>query len=254
MTEERIIAYLLGVMPEDERERFEEECFSNEDWPEELGRVEEELVEDYLRGELTPEQSRLFKLNYLTTTDRQERFVGSAAMLRYADEQQATPRSFTAATPVEPVSVGWWRGLWGGRPWAGAAAAVLVIMFVGGLAWWFARPRSPAAVALALNVSRSDRAAGPDEGRVKIPSGARELRITLTLPDGSAQAARYRAELVSDDGEVKPSEVVGQDARTVSIVTPVAQLPRGRYALKLFAVEPGGAERRVSGTYFFMVE
>ena len=254
MTEERIIAYLLGVMPEDERERFEEECFSNEDWPEELGRVEEELVEDYLRGEPTPEQSRLFKLNYLTTADRQKRFVGSAAMLRYADEQQAAPRPSTAATPVEPVPVGWWRGFWGGQPWARAAAVVLLIAFVAGLAWWLARPRPPAAVDLALNISRSDRAAGPDEGKVKIPSGARELRITLTLPEGSAQAARYRAELVSEEGEVKPAEAVGQDARTVTVVTPAAQLSRGRYALKLFAAEPGGAERRVSGTYFFTVE
>jgi hypothetical protein len=257
MTEERIIAYLLGAMAEEERERFEEDCFSREQWPEELSLVEDDLVDDYLRGGLGAEQRRLFVQNYLTTEARRARVAVAAALLRHAAEGPDASQEAAAVTPAVPAPAGWWRSLVGGRPWASAFAAVLAVAVAAAGVWWLARggpQEEPAFVALALNVSNSDRAAGPVEGRVNIPPDARELRLTLTLPEGSAQASRYRAELSNEEGEAKPSKVVGHDARAVSVVAPAGQLPRGRYALKLFAAGPDGSERRVGGSYFFKVE
>lgn len=243
-------------MTEEERERFEEECFSQEHWPEELSLVEDDLVDDYLRGESGPERERLFVQNYLTTEARRARVAVAAALLRHsADQPNASPEA-AAVTAVGPAPVGWWSALWGGRSWVRAYAAVLALAVAAAGLWWFARtsPREPVSAALTLNISYGDRAAGPEESRVSIPPGARSLSLTLTLPEGSAQASRYRTELLNQDGEVKPSEVVGHDARAISVLAPTGQLPRGRYALHLFAVSPDGSERRVSGSYFFTVE
>lgn len=255
MTEERIIAYLLGSLPEDELERFEEECFAQEDWPDELAQVEEDLVDDYLRDELTAEQRRLFRQNYLTTDARRERVALAAALLRHVDEEQAAPVTTRAQAPDKPAEAGWWNSFWGGRPWAMAAAALAVVVVVAGV-WWLARsgPAPSPFVALTLNVSRGDRSVGAEEGSVKLPRGTRELRLTLKLPEGSAQAAGYRAELLSEGGEPKPSEVTGQNAQTVSVSIPAARLSGGSYAVRLYSAAPGGEERRVPGNYYFKVE
>ena len=52
MTDERIIAYLLEELPEDDLERFEDECFAQESWPAQINLVEEDLIDAYLRNEL----------------------------------------------------------------------------------------------------------------------------------------------------------------------------------------------------------
>src|SRR5215218_3051501 len=85
MTDERIIAYLLKELPEEELERFEDECFTSEDWPTQISLAEEDLINDYLRKELDPEQRRHFELNYLTTVARMERVRVAAALLRHVD-------------------------------------------------------------------------------------------------------------------------------------------------------------------------
>src|SRR6201989_587549 len=85
MTEERIIAYLLEELPEEEAERFEDECFADESRPEQIKLAEEDLIDEYLRGGLTPERRRRFEENYLTTDARAERVRMAAALLRHVD-------------------------------------------------------------------------------------------------------------------------------------------------------------------------
>jgi hypothetical protein len=60
MTDERIIAYLLKELPEGDAEQFEEQCFEQESWPAQISLVEDKLIEDFLRGVLTPEQRQHF--------------------------------------------------------------------------------------------------------------------------------------------------------------------------------------------------
>ena len=81
MTDEHITAYLLGELSEEESERFEEECFAQENWPAQIDSVEEDLIDDYLRRELSPRQRQSFENNYLTTVARMERVRMAAALL-----------------------------------------------------------------------------------------------------------------------------------------------------------------------------
>ena len=71
MTDERTTAYLLDELPQHEAEQFEEQCFSQPEWPEvELESAEEDLIQAYIKNELSPERRRRFEENYLTTAAR----------------------------------------------------------------------------------------------------------------------------------------------------------------------------------------
>src|SRR5215213_1963188 len=87
MTDERIIAYLLEELPEEELKQFEDECFAQESWPPQVSLVEGDLIDAYLRDELTPGRRQRFEQNYLTTEARRDRVLMAAALLRHVDEQ-----------------------------------------------------------------------------------------------------------------------------------------------------------------------
>jgi hypothetical protein len=255
MTEERIIAYLLEELPQEELERFEDECFSQESWPDEVNAVEGDLIEDYLRGALTPEQRRLFEQNYLTTAARMERVKQAAALLRHVDQYQPVASENTAPLTGQTWA-GRFRAFWDSLTRTPRAAVALVAVAIIAGAWWLSLPRTRPPqnfAALTLSVSNIDRAGGAQTGRVSLTPDIDALKISLTLPDPTAQAASYRVELQDDSGGLKSSEIVGQDAQFVSVLVPAAQLTRGQYALKLYTVRTDGTEQRV-GTSLFLIE
>jgi hypothetical protein len=285
MTDERIIAYLLEELPEEEAEQFEDECFAQERWPEQLRLVEEDLIDNYLRNELGPELRRRFEDNYLTTAARHERVGLAAALLRHVDETQAAAQEPVAAQETvaveervaveEPVAVAkpvavapavaspepTWaerlRAFWSSQSWQlRAVAAILVLALIPGAIWVARnRARSPQTFAtLTLNISAGNRGDGAQTAKVTLPPEADALKLSLTLPEPSTPTARYRVELLNEKGETQPLEIAGQDAQSVKTVIPAAQLARGRYALKLFKSDGDGSEQRVSGSYLFTVE
>jgi hypothetical protein len=265
VTDERIIAYLLGELPGEDSERFEDDCFELEDWPDQLNQVEGDLIEDYLRGDLTPERRRLFERNYLRTAARMERVRVAAALLRHVDalgpakgaaEKEAARESEGDAGPsgVEK-SGGWFSAFWSPRGWAqGAALAMVALALVAG-AWWVSRTGPGRAVAtLTLSAASADRAEGSRPGRVKLTPETGVLRVSLILPEGRPPGARYRVELEEEGGGSRALGVKGRDGRSVTVEIPASQLARRQYSLRLFAAGADGAELRVPGSYLFMVE
>lgn len=257
MTDERIIAYLLEELPEDDLEQFEGDCFAQESWPAQIELVEEELIDSYLRNELDSQRRRRFEQKYLTTLARQERVSIAAALLRHIDQYHNAHNSVvreprTKTTWIERVRAVWSAQGWGLR----AAAAFLMVTVIGGSLWLiFRSPSSPRAVAsITLSISTSNRAVGVQAEKLKLPPAAEALSISLLLPQQSPPADRYRVELENDNGESRSVEVTGKDAQSVLVMIPAAQLPRGQYALKLFAVRADNTEQRINGSYFFVVE
>jgi len=252
MTDQRIIAYLLEELPPEEAERFEEECFAAEDWPGELAAVEGELIEDYLRGELTPERRRRFETQYLTTAARRERVRMVAALLRHSDEAAKVTLAPAPPPPPRRTLLESLRASWGLRT---AVVSLALVACVAAVGWWATRERGPGGVyELTLNVSSSERAAGARPTGVRLPREAGELRITLLLPEGHPPAARYRAELEDERGRVTAPAVTPNDSRAVTATLPASALSRGSHALKLYAVAADGVEHRVPGSYFFIIE
>jgi hypothetical protein len=257
MTDERIIAYLLEELPEQELEQFEDECFAQENWPEELSAVEEDLIDAYLRKELTPERRQRFEQNYLTTEARMERVRMSAALLRHVDGLQSTARPEMAAPPSGLTLAERLRAFWSTQSWAlRAVAACVIVAIIAGALWLtlFRTPQPRTFATLNLSISSSNRADAAQAGKVKFPLNADALKISLALPERLPAATGYRVELENDRGETSPVKIDGQDARAVTVLIPAAQLARGQYALKLFIKRQDGTEERASGNYFFTVE
>src|SRR5215510_12492045 len=75
MTDEHITAYLLEELSAEESEKFEEQCFLQDEWPAELDAVERDLIDAYLRNELTSARKRRFEERYLTTDARKARVL-----------------------------------------------------------------------------------------------------------------------------------------------------------------------------------
>jgi hypothetical protein len=257
MTDERIIAYLLEELPEDDLEQFEYECFAQESWPSEINLVEEDLIDAYLRNELSPERRQRFEQNYLITDARQKRVLMAAALLRQVDERQAASEVPKAALPSELTWAERVSGFWRSLTLTGQAvtALALVAVITGALWLLFIRAPSPQTFAtLTLSISSTTRAEGAPTSRVKLPPDVGALQVALILPPQSPVAARYRVELENDRGEQKAVEIKGLDAQAVVVVIETAQLKREPYALRLFAIKPDGSEQRIPGNYFFQVE
>jgi anti-sigma factor RsiW len=266
ITEERIIAYLLGELPVEEAERFEDECFTGENWPGQLNLAEEDLIDEYLRGTLTPERRLRFEENYLTTDARVERVRMAAALLRHVDSHDASANvaRVKSATPTAPPPEKhkretWFGALWGGRtlvPRAAMSFALLLIVVAGAFVIYSRIPprNHPTFVMVALTPTNAERGAGAEPTKVKLPEDAGALRVALTPPEGLTPTARYRVELDNGEGKTESLEAEGQDAHSVSVVIPAVNLSRGTYALRLFAVNAEGVEQRVKGSYLFSVE
>jgi hypothetical protein len=255
MTDERIIAYLLQELPEEELEQFEDDCLAQESWPSEINLAEEDLIDAYLRGELTREQRQHFEQNYLTTEARQERVLLAAALLRHVDERQAA-----AQTPVakEPTVQGWngrFLDFWNSQAWGLRAAAALTVVAIIAGAWWAYRLRTPSPqtfATLTLTISHGNRGGGAEAAKVRLPLSV--LRISLVLPEELPPAEGHRVEMEDDKGETKSIAISGEHPESVSVVIPGEQLRRGQYALKLFATRADTTEQRIPGSYLFIVE
>lgn len=258
MTDERIVAYLLSELPEEESERFEDECFAEESWPAQLNSVEEDLIDAYLRDELTPQQRQSFEGNYLTTEARRKRVVLAAALLRHVDTLPLEDAPPVSSPRIEQSWAERLAALWKGQSWGlpvgvGAAAIAVVV----GALWFslFRTPESPTIVAPILTITlESNRAEGIQATKISRPQGAGKLRIPLKLPEQWNSVERFRVELLDGDGEISSRGVIKKEGELVPVEIPAAQLARGQSALRLYAVNPDGTEQRVSGNYFFIVE
>jgi anti-sigma-K factor RskA len=258
----QIRQYLLGNLSKDIQQQVEERLLVEDSFFEELLFSEEELMDDYINGELSADDRLKFEQHFLSTPERQQKLRFALALSRYASHaaENADPESAEAHRIVPPDKPSWaerFRAFWSGQtPAFRAAVALSLLAIIAGTLWLSLRRPSPRTFAtLTLTISVNDnRGAGVQASKVPLALNADALKISLKLPARLPQAARYRVELVNANGETKPLEITGQDAQSVSVVIRADELARGQYALKLFATHADGAEQRVSGSYFFTVE
>src|SRR2546423_7598348 len=229
--------YLLGGLSHEVLRRVEERLMTEDGFFEELLLVEEELMDEYVGGQLSSDERRRFERHFLSTPERHGQLRFAQALSRYVsnssaksetespEAQDESARAQRLAPTPEPTWAERFRAFWGNRTWALRTAAALAVVVVLAGAFWLLRPRTtpPQTFAtLTLSASMSNRAEGVQAAKVKLPLNADALRIFLTLPEGSAPAARYRAELLSENGETKSFEATAEDSRSVSLVIPAA--------------------------------
>jgi hypothetical protein len=67
-----LVRYLLGDLPQADRERLEKEFLARDQAWEALSEVENDLIDSYARGNLSAKQNRQFEENFLNSAQRQE--------------------------------------------------------------------------------------------------------------------------------------------------------------------------------------
>src|SRR3954464_13969596 len=83
--------YLLGELREEEQSAIEERLFEDDTYGEHLSLVEDELIDEYIGGELRGGEREHFESHFLSSPRRRERVVLSQAWL-------ARPHQVTLAT------------------------------------------------------------------------------------------------------------------------------------------------------------
>ena len=236
MTDEHITAYLLEELTEQESEQFEEQCFAQDEWPDQLDAAEQDLIDAYLRNELTSDRKRRFKERYLTTDARKARVLAARTI-----HQVLCPEALDKVTFREKFEAFWRRSL---VPQAAVAVLVLVAVVVVILA-----PRSPGTFTqIELAMSSSDRATGAQSEKVSLPLSTEALQIHLKLPEPSADTTGYSVQWEDINGQVRELKINSQDAQSLVVSIPANQLTPGQYLLRVFK------KGDVIGNYFFTAE
>jgi hypothetical protein len=132
--EQTLTDYLLGVLPEAEAERCDELSVSDDAVAAAIGAREKDLVDAFVRGELSGQMLERFTSYYLASPVRRERVAFAQAFQDFAERNRARVQSEGARRP------GWFAALTtllAPRPalqW-GLVAGVLIVLLAGG--WLF---------------------------------------------------------------------------------------------------------------------
>jgi hypothetical protein len=259
--EARVEAYLLGLSSPDEQAAIEERYLADPDFLAEVQSVERDLIDRYLRGEITDRAA--FESHFMASSSRRER-VEFARALMHADRHSAARR---------------WVGAW-----PAAAAAALVIAVAGWLVLDGTRPESEPPVAQAPTPAPAAPSSGPVPPApvpdTAPPAASRPVMALTLLPTSTRSGGPppiltvrpdidVRLELVLEVAAdrrfgvrvraVGGDEVARRDGLTavrlpagpaVVVLLPGAALAPDDYVVTLSSVTGTGTVEEIGGYYF----
>jgi len=134
----QLTQYLLGRLPEKETERLDELSVRDEEFAWRLNAVENDLVDAYVRGELSPDDEKQFKAAYLSSSSGKEKVQFARGLLEF-ERRAAAATTLESPGPVSEIQ-GPRRPAEAGRHlfprfallW-GFATASLALLIIGGL-------------------------------------------------------------------------------------------------------------------------
>jgi hypothetical protein len=251
MTDERTREYLLEELTELEAEQFEEQCFAQDEWPAgELESAEHDLIDAYIKKELTPERERRFEEQYLTTDARKVRVLIARSFLGLVCSNNHAKPS------VAQRVLAWLKMVVSGSwlPIPKFATAVLAVGLAATLLWYSTPPKAPQTFAdISLQISNDTRSTNKQAEIVNLPISQDALRISLALPASDPANATYRVQWEDVKGPLEDLKIESQDAKSITVVIPSDKLRPGQYSLELFHRNQDGTERPVPGSYLFEV-
>src|SRR5947207_2882679 len=87
--QERIRRYLLGQLTDGELEETEQDLLTKEELLEELLMVEDDLIDEYLAGELSRDERVQFEQHFLATPERHDKLKFGRAFEKYLSSKVA---------------------------------------------------------------------------------------------------------------------------------------------------------------------
>jgi anti-sigma-K factor RskA len=252
--------YLLGQLQEAHEERLELRLLMDADYAEEFDIIVDEITDQYLVDEFQGEEREGVERYFLKAADRRNKLNFASSLAQYAEVERGDIKLAAAAKPdLPPGSTLFQRArtFWHNHSLAlrVATAVAAVAIIVAGVLITRPRTTSPQTfVALTLTMSNDRRGESARAKTVTLPLGAGALRISMRLPDQTTRSSNYRVELVGENGATRTLTITEQDSQEVTVLVPASELRHGSYALRLYAVDAGGAEQRIPGSYFFQIE
>ncbi len=235
--------FLLGALPEAESEKIEELSITDDSTALRLQAIEHDLIDAYVRGELSRTDRARFKSSYLATPERRNR-VAVANALRALDR----PAGHSAN-------------------WMAWAAAVVIAAV--GIVYFAVAPRiqeRPAPVlpraAARLPVSVATPSVTlvllpPTRGMatiasLRIPKGTADVHVRLQLESDDFPAYEVALRDLAANQVIWRSTTVTAKATGVSVDVPATGLKEQNYSLELSGV-PAAGEAEVIASYPFRV-
>src|SRR5512145_3060134 len=90
LDEELVVRYLLGQLPEEEQSLLEERAFSDQACIQNILAVERDLIDEYVRGELSGEERRQFEKLFQASSERRRKVEFARALTNIVSESPAT--------------------------------------------------------------------------------------------------------------------------------------------------------------------
>jgi hypothetical protein len=262
--------YLLGDLSEDQQVDVEDRAFADREVLDALEAAEADLIDAWVRGELSPSERRAFERRFLTSLQRRNKVEFARALAKVTSESQ----------PAEAPRKTFWRWPFA-MQWSPALqwAAGLACLFCVAATAWFAienaamrsrvsilearlhqqeHPQStapaPGVASLVLlpGLSRSE----TQVPRLSLDPAAQIIRIEVKL-EPRDDYPRFRAELRTRRGD-EVLTLASLPRRTtaegygVLIEAPVSVVPPGQYELELKGIKENSAED--VGFYYFNID
>lgn len=263
-SEELFRRYLLGMLEQEEEYRLEERLLSDTEYFDELLMAEDELVDDYIDGELSERAREKFEHHFLSTFERQQKLSFAKALKRHVAVAEVTrPLHAGEAPPRLTFRQRLMRVCLGAKsPLLVFSFAFLLIIILGG-SWLVVRNlrlRSPGEHGAAANAIVVDLSSGILRGageikRITIAPGVSTVRLRLEMVRDEYQS--YHAAVEAEEGaevfvarKLKPEATAG--GRTVAFDLPARLLSSGDFQVKLSGVSAGD-ELESIGKYYFRV-
>ena len=136
--DDKVIArYLLGGLSEAEQTQLEEQAFSDSDYLQHVRAVEKDLMDEYVRGELSGPEREAFEQRFFASESRRRQMEFASALMQVAGESPARASSDAAAA----ATTSWWDSVFlfgrGLNPALRFALAALALFVVIGGVWLF---------------------------------------------------------------------------------------------------------------------
>ena len=255
-------AYLLGTLDTDRRTQFEERLLREPDVYEELLAAEEELIDEYVAGDLSELDQHQFVRHFASTAEGGENVRFGTLLKRYADAHPAPfPLVIGHAQKTAPATTRFSFFLPLMRRPMLASGAVLVAFLAIFTLFWLITKKSAEQQALDQGESRvieatlvpgltrsegtTNRVTVPPDGRFKV-----KLRLELT----NANFNNYKSQLFRESKSLLTEGDLKMEASGAQQVVPVVIagefLSPGDYQLKLSGVLDSGADEFIDNYSF----
>jgi hypothetical protein len=254
---QEIKCYLLGALDRDHKTQFEERILTEPDVYEELLLVEEELIDQYLAGDLSALEQQQFETHFLITAERQKNLRFGKLLQEYAASRVDLTEPEESKIPVQAFS-------FQRRPvrrWAvGVLAATLGlagIFFVRGLV--NKREAAEQTIPRVMTVTLLPVSAGIERSTtphvIRSPKGV-EVKLELELTNPTFR--NYKSELFRENKSLKISDELRIEAKGEQRVVPFTvtgeMLSPGDYQVKLSGVLDSGADEFIDNYSFRVIE